>query len=81
MNFLRKSRKWINASVYVDLRSFQGRKNVIICWTFSMTFPMTFFQTWNISQMYRNVTLTQLFVTFRCIFINIISCNYSGKED
>lgn len=35
MHFLRRSRKWINTSVYATLRSFQGRKNITICLTFS----------------------------------------------
>ena len=35
MHFLRSSQKWINASVYADLRSFQGRKNIIIWQIFS----------------------------------------------
>lgn len=35
MHFLRRSRKWINASVYADLQSFESCKNIIIWQTFS----------------------------------------------
>lgn len=81
MHFLRSSQKWINASVYAGLRTFLGHKNVTICVIFSNDIPMTFFQKWNISHLYSNMTSTCFFVTFRCIFINIISGNYRRKKD